>query len=504
MRKKNALINSGVNFLTFLITFLPNMFIQQLFLRILGEELRGLNGLYANIIGWLSIVELGVGTAIVFSLYKPFAQNDYASIRAYLNFYKKFYVRVGLTILGIGFILIPFLPYFIENKDIDIILVNVGFILYLLNSFISYLFSSRLCILTVAQEGYKMSLATTLSKLLTYLFQYIILIWFPNFILFLLVQLIVNLVYYIVINFYTLKKYPWIKKGNEILDKEERSKLLISVKAMFMHKIGSLFVFSTDNLVISKFFGLGQLGYYLNYNMIITAAQNLIGAAQHGVTASVGNLLVDRDHKYAYDIHKKIFFLNFWISSFVCISLYNTLDQFISLWIGDKYLLDPLTFTVIIINMYFYLMRQSIDRFKEASGNYVQDRYAPIVEGIINLISSIILAKYFGVAGVFIGTLISNFTVLFWVPPYVVYKYVFKENLRDYIIMYFKYTIIGIIVLFITLPFVAPFKYQNDFVYFIINCLINTIVINSIYIILFFKKPEFKYFLNMIQKRAGS
>lgn len=504
MRQKKAIINSSINFLTFLITFLPNLLIQQIFIKVLGEDLRGLNGLYSNIIGWLSIVELGVGSAIVFSLYKPFAEKNYPRVRAYLNFYRKFYFRVGFLILIIGLILTPFLPNFIENINFSMSLIYSGFILYLLNSFISYLFSSRLCILTVAQEGYKMSLATTISKFIIYIFQFIILKYYPSFILFVAVQLIINFIYYVAINYYTLKKFPWINEKKEVLEVEERQRLLKSVKAMFMHKIGALFVFSTDNLVISKFLGLGSLGLYLNYNMIINAAQNLLGSAQHGITASVGNLLVTKDNKYVIDIHNKIFFLNFWISSFVSISLYNTLNQFIGLWIGEEYLIDQLTFIVMIINSYFYLMRQTIDRFKDASGNYIHDRYAPIIEGLVNLISSIILVNYFGLAGVFIGTMISNFTVLFWVQPYVVYKYVFHENVSKYISMYLKYTLIGVGVLFITLPLTAPFKENYSILSFILNCFINIIVINLIYFVLFYRKSEFKYFKEIVSRMTKS
>ena len=353
------------------------------------------------------------------------------------------------------------------------------------------------------KKGYKLSLGTTISKLIIFLLQFIILKNYPSFLLFIAIQLIINFAYYIVINIYTTSRYPWLKDGKESLEISERNRLLKSVKAMFMHKIGSLFVFSTDNLVISKFLGLAQLGYYLNYNLIINAAQNLIGSAQHGITASVGNLLVEKDSEYACEIHKKIFFLNFWISSFVAISLYNTLNQFISLWIGEKYLLDSLTYSILIINCYFYLMRQSIERFKEASGNYIQDRYAPLAEGIINLISSLILIQYFGLAGVFIGTLISNLTVLFWVQPYVVYKYVFKAKLIDYILMYLKYTSIGFIVLLITIPITNIFKFEYNAVNFIVNCLLNIIIINGIYVLLFFKKSEFQYFLNILQKIIG-
>ncbi|WP_409193573.1 lipopolysaccharide biosynthesis protein, partial [Clostridium perfringens] len=228
--------------------------------------------------------------------------------------------------------------------------------------------------------------------------------------------------YYIIINIYISRKYPWLNKDKEDLDYNTKMGLFKNIWALFMHKIGGVVVNSTDNIVISKFVGLGILANYANYNTVIAALQKVILLGLNGITASVGNMLNSSDKKKAYDIHKKIFFLNFWIVSFVVISLYNTLNQFVGLWVGKQYLLDSLTFIVILINLYFVTMRGSVEQFQNGSGNFYQDRYAPLVEAFINLAVSIFLVKKIGIAGVFIGTLVSNFTVIFWTKPYIVYK----------------------------------------------------------------------------------
>ncbi len=500
MRQKKAMINSIVNLVTFMAIFLPNLIVRKVFLDTLGEDLLGLNSLYTNIIGWLSIVELGVGTAIIFSLYKPFADNDYPRVRAYLKFYQKFYVTVGFAVLIVGLLLTPFLQVFLENQSIDMTLVRVGFVLYLVNSFITYLFSSRLCILNVAQEGYKVSIGTTSAKLLIFITQLIILKIYPNFLLFSGVQIIINLLFYFIINRYILNYFPWIKAGNEELEDAERKNLLVVVKAMFMHKFGSLIVFSTDNLVISKFVGLASLAQYTNYQTVTLAVEKLVSTAMQGITSSIGNMLTECDSDHASKIHNKIFFLNFWITSFITISLYNTLDQFVGLWVGEEYILDNLTFIVLLINFYFVLMRGSVERFKEASGNYVQDRYAPLAEGLINLISSLILVKHIGLAGVFVGTMISNFTVLFWVQPYIVYKYVFQEKVINYFKMYFTYAALMIALICITHYLTIPFKYNYTILSFLINCFINITVVNSVYLLLFRNKDELNYFINIIKR----
>ncbi|MFR6452005.1 MAG: lipopolysaccharide biosynthesis protein, partial [Clostridium perfringens] len=449
MRTKKAAINSSINILCFFITFIPNLLIRKVFLQSLGSELLGLNSLYTNIVGWLSIIELGIGPAIIFSLYKPYAKNDQKQIRAYIKFYGKFYKVIGFSILLGGMLLSPFLKFFI-NGEIDLKIATLGFILFLFNSFISYIFSHRLCILNVAQESYKITIGTTISKLLIVVLQLIMFNIYSSFILFILIQLIINFIYFITINIYIKNRFIWLYTGNEELRNVERNGLLKNVKAMFMHKIGSLVIGSTDNIVISKFIGLNILANYTNYQMIIGAVQTIIYTGLNGITASIGNMLADEDCNKAYNIHKKIFFLNFWIVSFIIISLFNTLNQFIGIWVGSEYLLDNLTYSIILINTYFALMRGSVEQFQSGSGNFYQDRYAPIFESIINLVTSVVLVKFIGISGVFIGTLISNLLVVFWTKPYVVYKYIFNKNLFEYFKMYFKYLLIGIVPLIIT------------------------------------------------------
>lgn len=499
MRTKKALVNSSINIITYILLFIPNLLMRKIILNTLGNEILGLNSLYTNIIAWLSIAELGIGSIIIYSLYKPFAEGNRKKINTYLKYYGKFYKFVGFFILIGGLITSIFLKYFIEN-NIDIRVATIAFIIFLLNSFVSYMFSHKLCILNVAQEAYKITIGTTISQLIIYIFQYFLLSIHPNFILFISIQLIVNLIYYIAINFYINKSYPWLGKESEQLNSYEKNELFKNIKAIFMHKIGDIIVNSTDSIVISKFVGLAVLGNYTNYNTVIGALRRVVSMALNGITASIGNMLTDNDNDKAYDIHKKVFFLNFWVVSFIVITLYNTLNQFVALWVGKGYLLDNLTFIVILINLYFVAMRGSVEQFQNGSGNFHQDRYAPIAEAIINLVVSIILVKRIGIAGVFIGTLTSNFTIIFWTKPYVVYKYVFNKPLRKYFIMYFKYFILGIINLIITTFMSQAFKNNISIVSFIINCLINIIVINFIYILIFFNTNEFKYYLILLKK----
>lgn len=506
MRKKKTIINSSVNILSLLLTFLPNLIIRKVFLDTLGSEVLGLTSMYTNIISWLSIIEMGIGNTIIYSLYKPFHNKEYYKVNAYINYYKHFYKVVGLIILLSSIIIAPFIKFFI-NGNISSSFVSIGFILFSLNTFISYMFSHRLCILNVAQESYKIILTTSLSRLIILIIQYMLLKNYPNFYLYILIQILVNCIYYMMINKYVYKRYYHIFKTNGDLEPSEKNNLTKTIKSIFMHKIGGLVMSSTDNIIISKFLGLSVLTKYTNYQIVISTTERFFYAVMGGATASIGNLISEGNKQNIYNIFKNMMFLNFWLGSFIVITLYNTLDQFIILWLGNENTIDSSILILILFNAYFMYMRQSVETFKSASGIFYQDRYAPICEALINLFISLYLVNKMGLKGVFLGTLSSNLLVVFWVKPYILYKYLFKKNIIEYFYMYFKYMIIGFIPLFVTNFVTSSFKYNYNFNSFIINCIINIIVINIMYTIIFYRSDQFKYFknifINIIKKIRG-
>lgn len=497
MRLKKSIINSSIGILTYIISFLPLFLVRKVFIDVLGGQLLGLSSLYTNIIGYLSIVEMGIGSAIIYSLYKPFAEDNKEKIKGYLKYYERFYRRTGVIVLAIGLAITPLIHIFIKD-DMNLSLIRIGFILFLINTFIGYMFTYKHCMLNVAQEGYKVSLGLTFSKILIAVFQIIIIQKYRSFYGYIIVQILINLVFYLIINSYINKRFSWLKDVNGKIEKEEERSLIKNIKALFFHRIGAIFVLGTDNIIVSSFISLKTVAAYNNYVLITNACSALMNQAMGGVTASIGNLLVEEDEEKVYYIHKKIFFISFWIVSFIVISLFNTISHFISLWAGETYVLDIFTISLILFNLYFMMMREAVDKFKDASGEFYRDRYAPIYEGLINLISSIVLVNLIGLPGVFLGTLISNLTVVFWVKPKIVYKYVFNKPLDEYFKRYFIYLAIGIVPLVITMFLTNPLKEIITINAFILNCLINIVVINIFYLVVFWKNENFIYFKNIV------
>ncbi|MGL4450994.1 MAG: lipopolysaccharide biosynthesis protein [Sarcina sp.] len=499
MRLKKSLINSVIGMLTYIISFLPIFIVRKVFIDVLGSDLAGLTSLYTNIIGYLTIIEMGVGTAIICSLYKPFDEENHEKVVGYLKYYKKFYMLAALFIFCVGIVLVPFLHVFIKG-NINAGYVKIGFILFLINTVIAYLFGYKQCILNVAQDGYKVSIALTAAKVLIAIAQIFIVEKYHSFYGYLIAQIVINLIFYILINYYIDRCYPWLKETKGKIDKEEKSELIKTIKGVSLHKIGAVLVFGTDNIVISSFIGLTSVTLYNNYMLVINAFGGIVSQAIAGVTASIGNLLLDDDGEHVYRTHKRLFLANFWIASFIAIILVNTLTPFIQLWLGKEFVLSLSIVGLLILNLYFQMIRGQVEQFKNASGEFYRDRYAPLVEGGINLIISLVLVRYIGLIGVLLGTVISNVAVIFWTQPYVVYKYVFKKSLFEYFLRYFKYILIAVIPLVFTMFLTHNLKVNDSFINFILNCFINVVVINVFYLIIFWRTEEFQFFKGLIFK----
>lgn len=468
------------------------------FIRVLGAEYLGLNGLFTNILSILALVELGVGPALNFSLYKPIAENDTEKIKSLMKLYKKAYITIGIVIALLGFILTPFLEIFVKEVP-DIPNIHLIFLLFVVNSAISYFFSYKRSLIISHRKRYIATYYRYGFFSILNIVQIIVLFLTHNYILFILCQTIATLAENIAISKKADNLYPFLRdKDIKKIDKETISQILKNVRAMVVHKLGTIVVNSTDNIVISRFIGLSSVGLYSNYQLIINALNIVISQVFSSITASVGHLGVTETEEKKKSIFYVVFFMNFWIYSFASICLIVMVNPFIKLWIGEKYLLSTATVLVIILNFYLGGMRKAVLTFREAMGLYWYDRHKPIFEVIINLVISLLLVKKMGIVGVFIGTTISTLTTSFWVEPFVLYKYGFKSSVLKYFGRYALYTIVTIITCTITLGLSNIFNYKVNIINFIIQLIICVLIPNLIFCLLFYRSEEFKYLYKVI------
>lgn len=501
-RKKSSFKNMITAVSSNVLTIIVGLVAQAVFIKILGSEYLGLNGLFSNVISMLGIVELGMGSAIIYNMYKPIAENDHEKIKSLMQFYKKSYRIITLIISIIGIMIIPFIKYIVDIESVTVdINVYLVYILFLLETICSYILSYKRSMLYADQKEYITNIIHMGYTILVNTMQLTFLYFTHDYYLYLIIKVMMRLVENIVISSYVNRRYSYLLDNNVTkLDSKTEKDIFQKIRALFFHKIGTFIVSGTDNIIISKYLGLVTVGLYSNYYMIINAVQTVINHIIQATRASVGNLLVTESKTKQFDVFNKIRFVNFWISCFSSICIFVIMDSFITIWIGYKFVLPTKVLLVLVINFFIVSSRSTYGAFKEAAGIFYEDRFVPIIESLLNIVLSIIFVKKFGLMGVFMGTIGSGLVLWCYSYPKYVYNKLFGRKIADYIKETIYYFIIFILIAGFTYSLAILISFDNVYLQFISNVLIALIVPNVIMLLLFSKDENFKYFINMIKR----
>ena len=506
MRLENSMKNMKYNIISQVICLVVQFISRTFFVKILGSEYLGINGLFNNILTLLSLADMGIGTVLVYSMYEPLANKDKTKLKMLMNEYKKIYIIIALIVFILGICIVPFLHIFINDMP-NIPNIRCIFILYLLNIVVSYLCIYKISIINADQKSYIVSVTQQIINIIANIFMTLILLVSRDFIAYLVIQIAFSIMSNIYISKKAEKMYPFIKETNGYkLNIEEKRKIKKDTFAMLLHKIGGVVVNGTDTLIMSAMIGLKEVGIYSNYLLIINSINRFTWQYFISMSASLGNMNVETSKEYLYSIFKKVFYGNFWIYTFCSICLYFLVNPFIEMWIGREYVFDYYVVFFIVLAFYVEGMRKTNICFREAMGMFTHDQLKPIIEAILNLIISIVLTMKFGIIGIILGTIISMLLTCTWVEPYVLFKYGFKLKVSLYFKMFFKYILIGIISFFATY-FANELIMGNSIISFILRFCITIIISNTVIILATFRTEEFKYFWNIakkiIYKKAG-
>lgn len=498
MRTKNSIKNIIVALILNLISIIIGLISQKVFISSLGTEYLGINGLFTNIISMLGIVELGLGSAIIYNLYKPVADNNKKKIKSLMHFYKISYRIIAVVVTIIGLLIIPFLGLIVKDTNISENLIII-YLLFLTDIVCSYLLTYKRSILYAYQKSYIINIVHIGYLLCMNLFQILILIYTKNYYLYLIIKIIARIIENIVITKIANKSYPILLEKDVIpLDKKTKKDIFTKIKALLLHKIGGFVVLGSDNIIISAFLGVNTVGLYSNYSMIINVLVNLSNQAFSAITASVGNLLVTSNNKKSFRVYKNISFANIWLAGFIAISLLVCMDSFVGIWLGKKYVLPISVLLVLCINLYLQITRYTNNSFKEAAGIYYEDRFIPIIESIVNIVMSIILLHYFGLAGVFMGTICSNLVLHLYSYPRFVYTKLFKKSYFDYYYSFFKNLVIIMFIGSITF-FISKIIDFNSFSFNLVWDIFVCLLIPNILLFIYYRKSfELLYYVNLI------
>jgi O-antigen/teichoic acid export membrane protein len=466
----------------------------------LGVEYLGLNGLFRSILSILNLAELGVGSAMVFSMYKPIAEDDTDTICALMKLYRTLYRIIGLTILTIGLALTPFLPILIKDEITANVNLYVLYFMSLGSTVLSYwLFAYKNCLLIAHQRndvGSKIGLAI---HLIEYALKILVLFVFRNYYLFIVLQIISQAC----INIFTALKankfYPnYSPHGN--LSPERKKNIAQRVRDLFTSNLATVISDSADTLVISSFLGLVVLAIYQNYFFIVSSLQTMTSVIISACLAGVGNSLITDSREKNYHDLKKMTVLYGWLI-IVCTAMLLCLFQpFMTIWMGeDKLLTFPY---VICFAVYFHSigMNKLINMFKDAAGIWKVDKWRPLTATIVNLTLNLVTIKWLGLYGVLLSTVIS--IVLVQIPWlfHNLFKYVFpREYLWKYVGLYCSFSVLTLVACAASLYLCSLLK-LNPWLTFFSNAAISFIVSNILFLMIFGRSELFKASIQQIKK----
>ncbi|MDM8249901.1 oligosaccharide flippase family protein [Lacrimispora saccharolytica] len=487
-----GIVNKGVSM------FLPFL-IRVVIIEILGKEYLGLNNLFTSILQTLNLAELGIGSAMVYSMYKPIAEDNEDLICSLLALYKKLYRIIGFVVFGIGVVLIPFLPYLIKG-GVDGINVNVLYMIFLVDTVLSYfLFAYKNSLLIAHQRTDVNSNIGTIIHLLLNLTQVILLFAFKNYYAYIIVKPVFTIANNLLVNRATNRMYPRYKPRG-MVSKEKQREIFSRVKALVGHKIGTTVVSSADSLVISAFLGLNILAIYSNYYYIIYFIVSLTSIFFNGMLAGIGNSLVVETNDKNYTLFENINFILSWLVSWCSTCLLCLLQPFMELWMGKDMLLSTSSLICIVIYYYSWQFRTTGLYFKDAAGMWRADFWKPYVSSIFNIVVNIILVQIMGINGVFISTIVCMIGINFLWETIVLFRDLFKRSPAKYIgkeVLALLKTVVMCVTTYFTC---LALPMQHGVSCIIFRFLICLILPNIIFIMSSYKMKEFSYAMGKVKQ----
>ncbi len=506
-RTKNTFYNfassMGGQFLQILLQFLT----RTVFIATLGKSYLGIGSLFSNILSLLSLTEFGVGSAILFKLYEPIANEDHHRIVLLMKFYKSAYRIIGIVVAVIGLCLIPFLPSLIRDYDrLAELNINAVLILciYLLKNVSSYLFFAyKSAIIQANQKGYIINIVGYFFQIIAAIIQIICLFIFRSFILYVLIS-----VAQVIGNNYACasmagKMYPYInEKTSESLQRSEIKSIFKDCSALILYRLNNVVLKATDNIILSTFMGLETVGMYSNYYILYTAINSLFSKVFNSVSHSLGNLHTGSDRNHEYDIFEIAMLISAILGGTAGVGIFICADELVQSWIGKGWVLAQPFSLLMGLEIYTLCFRVSLSKYRSAMGLFQQAKYRPLAGMIINLIVSVLLVKRWGICGVLVGTIVADWTTMMWFDPIIIHKYGFEEivsPMRYFSKFIFRFSgvcVVACLDYIICTHVLCGYSWFSVFV----HALICGLSVPTGLLLISYKTDEGKYILNLLKK----
>lgn len=496
---KNIIFGYISNLAILLVNFIQ----RTVFIYVLGRTLSGVNGVYTDVLSVLSLTELGIGTALNYSLYKPVAERNIEKIKSYMRFYKKAYLTIAGVIAVLGIAISPFLKYILKNPgNLTVGELTLYYYLFLFNTVISYFVTYKYSLVNAEQKNYIQTNITTLTKMATAAVQITVLLLFRNFLFYLLAQSIVELLQKIFVTAYLNRLYPYLRdKDVEKLTAQETQVVATKTKALICHKVGDVARLQTDKIIISSFVSVDTAAVVDNYVYIITYVGNFVNIIFDSVISGFGNVVATESKERQYLLFKVYRFFACWLFGFGAVSFYHLLTPFIGeVWLRDAgWTLPQVTVTLLVMDFYLKGGRTVLLNFKIASGLFEQDRFLPLIQGAVNLVVSIALVIKIGVTGVYVGTLVSGILANL-IRPGIIYKVCFGKSAGAYFRDSLKYIGVILAVGAVITPIRHAVMGEVTILTFALMVILITLLYNLVFLAVFHRTEEFSYLWGAVAK----
>ena len=504
-RVKNTVRNIFFGYLGTVITALLGFIARKIFIMRLSDTLLGVNEFYTGILSALSLAELGIGTALNFSLYKPIAEDDTETIKSYMALYKKAYRIIAMAVGVIGLAIAPFLPYIVKDRgDVTITDLTLYYLIFLFNSATSYLVAYKYSLVNAQQKSYIQTNITTVTKMFSVTAQIVVLFLTSNFYAYLLTDAVVQLLQKVVVSRYLNKMYPYLEDKNvRPLTKEQTDSVKEKTASLLWLKIGDTARLQTDSIIITAFIDVGTTGLVGNFNMVINTISSFVNTIFNAALPGFGNLIATETKKRQYEMFKIYRFFAVWIYGFSAVGFYILLSPLIVILYGSRWAMAQYILAWIVLEYYLKGERIVVNNFKTAAGKFEQDKYLAMIQGFVNLVISIVLAIKIGLVGVYIGTVVSGLIANF-VRPVIIYHDCFDMKAREYFIDSVKYHSVLLVTLLLCV-FLGKYTLPSiTILTFIITGIMITVVYNLIFLLIFGRSSELKYLIGIVKRRKKS
>lgn len=491
MRTKTAVKNSIIGLTSKLITMVLSLVSMKIFMQQLGVEIRGLNGLFTNCLSLLQLTELGIGSAIIYALYKPLAENNTKEIQILMNLYKKIYKYIGVIVIALGILLSFFIDFFVTDTQYSKEYLLVIFFIQLISAASTYFLAYKRNLVYADQKMYVNTLIDMICYIVATIVRIIIMITVQSYVAYLVVQVIQTMVSNLVINHWCNKRYPYLKeKVTEAYDKIDELKS--NVKNLIVGKISGLVYSSTDNLIISKCVGILQVGYMASYYEIVNILKMLSSSITEPIQPILGNLVqVEKDKKRVLDVFLTCTFIRYCIANVITVGTVIMLNPLIQIWLGKEFVLARTISVLMAMDIFIAIVHGPTGEMISVLGLFQKDKIISIIGMCINLVFSIALVYKLGVIGVLLGTVLAQ--CFYWCSrAYVVFNNYFKAYEKKYILRIVEYIVIWVLDIMILSAIQSKLMLNTNIVTFILMGCICVIVSGVSIVLCFLRTHEFK------------